>query len=99
MVPSSETSAKAVWLTLNSTQTKIKNYFYGNIRLLLKVIIQEALSNKAGFVNDIRTDLLLDIYEAKKRNYLLTKNFKETISYKGPLKNSIIESTKRHAKN
>ena len=44
------------------TQTKIKNYFYGNVRYLLKIIIKTVTSVKAGFINDIKTDTLLDIY-------------------------------------
>lgn len=44
------------------TQTKIKNYFYGSIRYLLKIIIKTVTNNKAGFINDIKTDTLLDLY-------------------------------------
>lgn len=47
------------------TQTKIKNYFYGNIRYLLKIILKTVTKVKTGFINDVRTDVLLDIYEGK----------------------------------
>jgi hypothetical protein len=47
------------------TQTKIKNYFYGNIRYFLKIIIKFFNKKSTGFVNDIKTETLLDMYEAK----------------------------------
>lgn len=62
MVFTAKTFARPVPLTLYRTQTKIKNYFYGNIRFLLKIIIKFILNIKAGFINDIKTETLLDIY-------------------------------------
>jgi hypothetical protein len=47
------------------TQTKIKNYFYGNIRYLLKIIVKYFFKKSTGFINDIKTETLLDMYEAK----------------------------------
>ena len=84
MVFIAETSARPVTIVLVSTQTKIKNYFYGNIRFLLKIIIKEVLHVKAGSINDIKTDILLDIYQGKNSKPLPTKNFKDSISSKRP---------------
>jgi hypothetical protein len=67
------------------TQTKIKNYFYGNIRYLLKNIIKHFYKKSTGFVNDIKTDTLLDLYMAKNSSFALTKTFKDTLSYLRPL--------------
>jgi hypothetical protein len=47
---------------INRTQTKIKNYFYGNIRYLLKIIIKNFLKQSTGFINDVKTNILLDMY-------------------------------------
>lgn len=47
------------------TQTKIKNYFYGQIRLFLKIGIIVILREEPGFINDIKTNILIDIYEGK----------------------------------
>jgi len=58
------------------TQTKIKNYFYGNIRYFLKLIIKHFHKKSTGFVNDIKTDTLLDLYEAKNSNNGLKQIFK-----------------------
>lgn len=57
-------SRQVKWPSLR-TQTKIKNYFYGNIRYLLKIILKTVTKVKTGFINDVRTDILLDIYEGK----------------------------------
>lgn len=63
MVPNSKTFAWSVCFFLVRTQTKIKNYFYGNIRYLLKIILKFIFGNaKTGFVNDIKTETLLDMY-------------------------------------
>ena len=70
MVFNSKTSPRSVISLLTSTQTKIKNYFYGNIRYLLKIILKIAFGkNRTGFVNDIKTETLLDMYEGKGSNY------------------------------
>lgn len=55
------------------TQTKIKNYFYGNIRYFLKVVIRHFHRKSTGLVNDIKTDTLLDLYEAKNSITQLTQ--------------------------
>jgi phage-related holin len=56
MVFNSKASAWTVFHILARTQTKIKNYFYGNIRYLLKIILKFAFGkNRTGFVNDIKT--------------------------------------------
>lgn len=69
MVFNSEKSAWAVKQILTRTQTKIKNYFYGNIRYLLKIILKFAFGKtRTGFVNDIKTEILLDMYEGKGGN-------------------------------
>ena len=62
-------------LTLSSTQTKIKNYFYGRIRFFLKIIIKLILKTNTGFIGDIKTDTLLDIYEAKNSTKYLYLGF------------------------
>lgn len=71
MVFTAKAFARSVPHPLYSTQTKIKNYFYGNIRFLLKIIIKSILNIKAGFINDIKTDTLLDIYQGKNGTFLL----------------------------
>jgi hypothetical protein len=53
------------------TQTKIKNYFYGNIRYLLKIIVKYFYQKSTGFINDIKTETLLDIYEGKRGTFFL----------------------------
>ena len=65
MVFTSKISAGKVKIGKFRTQTKIKNYFYGSIRYLLKIIIKTVTNNKAGFINDIKTDTLLDLYEGR----------------------------------
>jgi hypothetical protein len=65
MVLTSKKSAGQVLLHVCRTQTKIKNYFYGNIRYFLKVVIKHFHRKSTGFVNDIKTETLLDVYEAK----------------------------------
>lgn len=72
MVPATKTFARSVLLPQPSTQTKIKNYFYGRIRFFLKIIIKIILKANTGFIGDIKTDTLLDIYEAKNsRGYFI----------------------------
>ena len=65
MVFTTKTSSRSVLDNLLRTQTKIKNYFYGNIRYLLKIIVKSVTKSRAGFINDLKTDFLLDIYEGK----------------------------------
>ena len=65
MVFTTEAPPRQVNRSSLRTQTKIKNYFYGNIRYLLKIILKTVTKVKTGFVNDVRTDVLLDIYEGK----------------------------------
>lgn len=65
MVPPPETPARPVQHRPLSTQTKIKNYFYGRIRFFLKLIVKIILRENTGFIGDIKTEALLDIYEAK----------------------------------
>jgi len=65
VVSAAEASARQVTLPLGRTQTKIKNYFYGTIRYFLKIIIKYFCKKSTGFVNDIKTDTLLEMYEAK----------------------------------
>jgi hypothetical protein len=65
MVFTPKTSARPVIHSQCSTQTKIKNYFYGRIRFFLKIIIKFILKTNTGFIGDIKTDTLLDIFEAK----------------------------------
>jgi len=66
MVPHSKAPSRSVKVSQLRTQTKIKNYFYGNIRYLLKIILKVVFSkSRTGFVNDIKTDTLLDMYEGK----------------------------------
>lgn len=65
MVLVAETPAGTVRMPSLSTQTKIKNYFYGRIRFFLKLIVKIILRENTGFIGDIKTEALLDIYEAK----------------------------------
>jgi hypothetical protein len=58
------------------TQTKIKNYFYGNIRYFLKLIVKHFHKKNTGFVNDIKTDTLLDLFDAKNSKNCLKQVFK-----------------------
>jgi hypothetical protein len=76
VVPLTKTSARPVLLALPSTQTKIKNYFYGNIRYLLKLILKYFVRTSTGFINDIKTDTLLNIYESKEGTYPLMQSMK-----------------------
>ena len=63
MVRDSKVSSRKVYnFPINRTQTKIKNYFYGNIRYLLKIIVKNFLKQSTGFINDVKTNILLDIY-------------------------------------
>jgi hypothetical protein len=64
-----ETPSWTVLLTFFSTQTKIKNYFYGNIRYLLKLITKYYLRVSTGFINDIKTETLVNIYESQEGNF------------------------------
>jgi hypothetical protein len=57
------------------TQTKIKNYFYGRIRFFLKLIIKIILRENTGFIGDIKTETLLDIYEANNSNFQNIEEF------------------------
>jgi len=65
MVFTAKTSTRKVSLCENRTQTKIKNYFYGTIRYFLKIIVKYFCKRSTGFINDIKTEVLLDMYEAK----------------------------------
>ena len=65
MVSPSKAPSGQVPLDLARTQTKIKNYFYGNIRFLLKIIVKHFSKKSTGFINDIKTETLLEIYEGK----------------------------------
>jgi hypothetical protein len=65
VVPHPEAPPRTVLLPPRSTQTKIKNYFYGNIRYLLKLLLKSFVRTSTGFINDIKTDTLLNIYESK----------------------------------
>ena len=72
------------WKVCNSTfrtQTKIKNYFYGRIRFFLKLITKIILRVNTGFIGDIKTDVLLDIYEATNSNHYFTHNFNPAFPY------------------
>lgn len=62
MVLAAEASAWQVKLVLLRTQTKIKNYFYGTIRYFLKIIVKYFCKKSTGFINDIKTETLLDMY-------------------------------------
>lgn len=85
MVFTAKASAWSVKLSPCRTQTKIKNYFYGNIRFLLKIIIKSILKIKAGFINDIKTDTLLDIYQGKNGTPTITQILKASTLSKRPL--------------
>ena len=63
MVRAAEMFARKVRISLLRTQTKIKNQFYGNVRLLLKTVTRLCLKASCGFINDIKTDALLHIYD------------------------------------
>lgn len=80
MVPSPETSPRQVHIHPFRTQTKIKNYFYGNIRYLLKIIVKYFFKKSTGFINDIKTETLLDMYEGKNCIFLLIQASKTTSS-------------------
>jgi len=62
MVFTTKTPPRQVTPQIVRTQTKIKNYFYGNIRFFLKIIIKYFHKKSTGFVNDIKTEVLLDMY-------------------------------------
>jgi len=76
MVFITKTPSWKVLLPSLRTQTKIKNYFYGNIRYFLKIIIKHFHRKSTGFVNDIKTETLLDLYEAKNSTTALNKIFR-----------------------
>jgi hypothetical protein len=65
VVPAPEAPAREVPLPSLRTQTKIKNYFYGTIRFFLKIIVKYFCKKSTGFINDIKTDTLLEMYEAR----------------------------------
>lgn len=65
MVPHPEAPPRTARPSLCSTQTKIKNYFYGNIRLLLKIALRAFVACSTGFINDLRTEALVNIYESQ----------------------------------
>ena len=65
MVFDTKISARKVVRFLVRTQTKIKNYFYGNIRYALKVIVKYFMKSSTGFLNDINTETLVNIYESE----------------------------------
>lgn len=88
MVDAAETPAGEVVIRSYRTQTKIKNYFYGNIRYFLKIIIKHFHKKSTGFVNDIKTETLLELYEAKNSTFPITEISKTTRSYPRPSNNS-----------
>jgi hypothetical protein len=80
VVSIAKASTRSVLLPPPSTQTKIKNYLYGRIRFFLKIIIKILLRANTGFIGDIKTETLLDIYEAKNSNCAFIQNLKVTPS-------------------
>lgn len=99
MVPSPKTPPRQVKPKLPRTQTKIKNYFYGNIRYLLKIIVKYFFKKSTGFINDIKTETLLDMYEGKNSTSFLTQPSKTTCSSTRPSKDSTLESRKNPVRN
>jgi hypothetical protein len=91
MVSASKTSPWQVTHKQPRTQTKIKNYFYGKIRFFLKLITKIILRVNTGFIGDIKTDVLLDIYEASNSNYYFNQNFKVFLLFNPPLENYSIK--------
>lgn len=81
------------------TQTKIKNYFYGNIRYFLKIIIKFFNKKSTGFVNDIKTETLLDMYEAKNSTPTSIQVSMAMLLSPAPSKNSSIELKNMPVKN
>lgn len=51
------------WLKQNSN--KDKKLFLWNNQIFLKIIIKYFCKKSTGFINDIKTEILLDMYEAK----------------------------------
>jgi len=85
------------WPSLR-TQTKIKNYFYGNIRYLLKIILKTVTKVKTGFINDVRTDILLDIYEGKNGKCILMQILRDSVLSIRPLDGSASKLTRSRLK-
>ena len=72
-------ASRTVLLRRGSTQTKIKNQFYGNVRLLLKTITRCCLKASSGFINDIRTDALLHIYDGTGSTHVLRQTSRDKL--------------------
>lgn len=97
MVPAAETPARPVRMRSLSTQTKIKNYFYGRIRFFLKLIVKIILRENTGFIGDIKTEALLDIYEAKNSTQPTIQSLRGFRSSRGPSSASSTRSRRRPA--
>ena len=97
MVPAAEAPARPVPTHPLSTQTKIKNYFYGRIRFFLKLIVKIILRENTGFIGHIKTEALLDIYEAKNSTRPTIKSSRASPSSRGPSRASSTRSRRRPA--
>lgn len=97
MVPPAEAPARPVRHPPRSTQTKIKNYFYGRIRFFLKLIVKIILRENTGFIGDIKTEALLDIYEAKNSSLDTSQSSRAFPSSRGPSSASSTRSRRRPA--